>query len=195
MAGRMKSKLYGLLIGVLLIMSACQSEYQQAVKGGLSSGIIHEDLILGMKMGMTKKEFYSHCWQLNKEKKIHQGSGNQYARYYTQPGEIYEEDQEIDLLFYGIFDEQDVMRGMDMKMSYPTWAPWNKEVQSDVLQERMKKHYMHEYAGNDFIEIHLGIEDLTAYVKIDGNRQILMYPISEKDIAVKIEDLRHKTLK
>ena len=43
-------------IGSLLFFS-CESEYTSMVKKERSSGVIQEDLILGMKMGQTKKRF------------------------------------------------------------------------------------------------------------------------------------------
>lgn len=188
----MKIRIYLLLIIIAALFTGCKSEYQRAIETGLASGEIHEDLVLDMKVGWTRKEFYAHCWDMNKEQKIHQGSGNKYARYYVKPGEFYGIKEEIDMLFYGIFDEEQIMIGMDMKMSYVKWAPWNEDMKSDALLEKMKQHYIHTYGGNEFISINTGKEDLVASVKIDGNRQILIYPTSDKDIAVKIEDLRYK---
>jgi len=188
----MRIRIYVIGMVLFYLCIGCKSEYQQAIEEGLASGEIHEDLVLDMKVGWTKKEFYAHCWQLNKEEKIHQGSGNKYARSYLKPGEIYEEPEEIDMLFYGIFNEEDIMVGMDIRMSYVKWAPWNDELQSDKLVERMKKHYLNKYKGNEFIAVNIEDGDVVANVKVDGNRHILIYPLTHKDIAIKIEDLRYK---
>lgn len=188
----MRNIFYLILTIVTFVFIGCKSEYQRAIEKGLSTGIVHEDLILDMKVGWTRKEFYAHCWDLNKEEKISQGSGNKYARYYVKPGEYHGVTEEIDLLFYGIFDREEIMVGMDMKMSYVKWAPWNENLQSDKLLEKMKQYYVHTYGGSEFITINTGKEDLVACVKVDDNRQILMYPTSDKDIAIKIEDLRFK---
>ena len=188
----MRIRIYVILVILLYLCSGCKSEYQRAIETGLASGEIHENLVLDMKVGWTKKEFFSHCWKMNKEGKIHQGGGNSYARYYVPPGEIHEEPEEIDMLFYGIFNEQDTMIGMDMKMSYVKWAPWNEDMKADKLIDRMKEHYVHTYGGNEFMNINIGEEGFVANVKVDDNRQILIYPTSDKDIAIKIEDLRYK---
>jgi len=95
------------------------------------------------------------------------------------------------MLFYGIFDEAKVMHGMHLKMSYLKWSPWAKDYHSDVLLKKLKEKYLKQYNGNSFIEITID-EDIKAYTKIDGNRQILIYPTSDKDVTVKIQDLREK---
>jgi hypothetical protein len=175
-----------------MILFGCQSEYEKVVEEGLKSGEIHEDLIFDMSMGQTQKEFYSICWELNKEKKISQGSGNRFAKYVIPPGELFEEPEEVEMLFYGVFDEDKIMRGMEMRFTYVKWSPWNEDFHSDKLIERLKRHYMNLYGGNEFMSFDIGMENHDSFVKIDGNRQILIYQLSNKDISVKIEDLRYK---
>jgi len=172
-------------------MVSCESEYSRTVKKELQSGKVYEDLILGLKMGQTQKEFYDLCWQLNKKKVISQGSGNRFARQYILLDSTETDAPKVDMLFYGIFDEATIMHGMHMKMSYLKWSPWAKEYQSDKLVNKLQEKYLKEYNGNPFIEITID-DDIKAYTKIDGNRQILIYPTSDKDVTVKIQDLRVK---
>lgn len=186
------SKWIFLIISLCVILLGCKSEYEKLVDEGLESEVIYEDLIFDMYMGQTQKEFYSRCWELNKEKKISQGSGNRFAKYNVPPGEIFEEPEEVEMLFYGIFDQDKIMRGMEMRFSYVKWSPWNDDFQSEKLMERLKGHYMNLYGGNDFIKFDIKIPEHPAFVKIDGNRQILIYKLSSKDISVKIEDLRYR---
>jgi hypothetical protein len=169
---------------------SCKSEYQEYIEEGLASGEVRDSLMLGMRMGQTKKEFYSICWELNKQQIISQGTGSN-ARIEVDmdtSGGNYKKE----LLFYGIFDEQEIMRGMRMTYSYIAWAPWNRDKQADSLLLDLEKQYLQAYPGNDFIEIEVKQLDRPALVKIDDNRQILMYPKNDKDVAVKIEDLRYK---
>jgi len=176
---------------VCFAMIACESEYSQMVKDGLASGKVHEDLILGLKMGQTQKEFYDHCWQLNKKKIVSQGSGNRFARHIMLLDSTVQAPKKVDMLFYGIFDEEKIMNGMHMKFSYIKWSPWNEDFQSDVLIKELKDKYLKKYGGNSFIEITVN-DDVKAYTKIDGNREILIYPNSDKDVTVKIQDLRKR---
>lgn len=174
-------------------LMACKSEYQQYVERELEEAVQQDSLIFGMRMGQTKKEFYTICWELNRQKLISQGTGNTSARFVTDRDSLGNKSpQSKDMLFYGIFDENDVMRGMEMTYSYLAWAPWNEDKQSDVLLTDLRDIYLQDYPGNDFIEIIIEDSESKALVKIDGNRQITMYPKNKKDVVVKIEDLHYK---
>ncbi|MEZ4986076.1 MAG: hypothetical protein R2795_13740 [Saprospiraceae bacterium] len=180
--------LLALTVGLL----GCKSEYQRYVDEQLASGTTQDSLIFGMRIGQTKKDFFAICWDLNKQKLISEGTGNRTARYTEKSDSLGTASYNKDLLFYGIFDEQDILRGMDMTYSFVAWAPWNREKQSDSLLLHLKEQYEREYPGNDFIELDVEGMDQPALVKIDGNRQILMYPKGKKDVVVKIEDLHYK---
>ncbi len=182
-------KQFVFLLLLCFVLSSCESEYSKVVKRELKSGVIHDDLIFGMKLGETLKDFYSVCWDLNKQKIISQGSGNKFAKYTMQMDSMVENSDKVEMLFYGIFDQNKVMHGMHMKMSYLKWAPWNEQYHAEALIEKLKKKYMREYDGNPFIEIDID-EKQKAFAKVDGNRQILMYRTSDKDVTVKIQDLR-----
>lgn len=175
----------------ILLMTSCKSDYDKLVRTEMKSGLIEEDLIFGLKLGQEKKEFYNICWQLNSQKLVSQGPSNEMVRYMIQPEEIEGETQEIEMLFYGSFDEEKIMRGLKMKLSYVSWAPWNEELHSPELAKNIRPYFMKLYGGNDFIEVDL-VKDYKTYVKVDGNRQIVIFPQTTKDVMVKIEDLRHK---
>ncbi len=178
-----------LAIGISFV--ACESEYSKAVKSELQTGVVYEDLVLGLKLGQTQKEFYDHCWQLNKQQLVSQGSGNKFAKHYMYLDSTAQNPQRVEMQFYGIFDEKKVMHGMHMIFSYVAWAPWHENTQSDILVQKLKEKYLREYSGNPFIEITIK-DDIKAYAKIDGNREILVYSNTAKDVTVKISDLRHK---
>lgn len=172
-------------------MVSCESEYSRTVKKELQTRKVYEDLILGLKIGQTQKEFYDHCWQLNKEEVVSQGPGNRFARHYLLLDSTAENSPKVEMLFYGIFDKALIMHGMYMKMSYVQWSPWAKEYHSAILLKNLQQKYLKEYGGNPFIEITID-DKVKAYTKIDGNREILLYPTSDKDVTVKIQDLRTK---
>lgn len=188
----MQSRFFPLILLVVIVGISCQSEYTQTVKQELKTGIVHDSLILGMYMGQTQKEFYAHCWDLNKNKLISQGTGNRYAKFYDIPDSTEDPLLKMEVLFYGIFDEDKVMRGMDMKYSFTAWAPWNEDLHSDPLIEYLKGKYMKDYPGNDFLTVESENLNTDVFAKVDGNRQILIYPIDNKEVSVKIEDLRYK---
>lgn len=188
----MKNSLLIVISSMVLVFTSCKSDYEKLVKSELATGVIHEDLILGLKIGQTQKDFYQICWELNSEGLINQGPSNQMVSYEFPKGDIPNETQKVNLLFYGIFDEDKVMYGLNQRVSYVAWAPWNDSLQSHVLLPKLKAYYLKTYGGNDFLEIDLGIKDIKSYVKVDGNRQIIMYPKDTKEVVVKIEDSRYK---
>ncbi len=170
------------------VFTSCKSEYQQYVDKELGSGIKNDSLFLGMYMGQTKKEFFARCWDLNAQQMISQGTGNKTAKLIEDKGTP----KAMNVLFYGKFDEQQIMRGMDMTYSFEAWAPWNRPLQSDSLLFHIRDGYLKRYPGNEFLPIEIKNSKEPAFVKIDGNRQILMYAKNEKEVVVAIEDLNYK---
>lgn len=190
-----KSKFFCYLCFMVIALLSCKSDYQQYVERELATGAVQDSLIFGMRMGQTKKDFYAVCWDLNKQQVIREGTGNRTARYIADSDSLDANREAKDMLFYGIFDEEDVMRGMEMTYSYLAWAPWNQAKHADSLLYRLRDQYLAGYPGNDFLQIDINIKgkEYPALVKIDGNRQILMYPKdNKKDVVVRIEDLRYK---
>lgn len=185
------NKYFSILI-IAISLSSCKSEYDKYVTRELNSGIQNDSLIFNMFMGQTKKEFYTTCWDLNKNQIISQGTGNTSAKY-LEPKEGLEDTlKRKELQFYGIFDDNDIMRGMELTYSYTAYAPWNTKMHSDQLMKDLVPILESTYPGNNFISVSLDDGKIEAMVKIDGNRRILMFPKSEKDLMVKIEDLEHK---
>ncbi len=174
---------------IMTLLISCKSEYEQLVSAEKNKEPYMPELILGLEMGQDKSHFFSHCWKLNKKALVSQGPGNKYAKYYMLPdSSTSEEIDKIRVLFYGMFDDDELMYGMEMKMQYTSWAPWNEKYSAESLLEVIKSKYMKEYGGNDYIQIPIN-DDVMANVKVDANRQILLYKISAKEIMVKIEDV------
>lgn len=187
----MKKLIIGSFCLLVLVASSCKSDYEKAVAAELAKGEIYTELPMGLEMGMTKKTYYDVCWKLNKQKIIGAGPGNQYAEYKLLPNGETDSLNTITMLFYGMFDEEQVMRGMDLITEYKNWAPWNEKFQSPALIKTLETHYMQTYSGNDFFKLKVN-EELDAKVKIDGNRRITIYPLSKQKVAVKIIDLRYE---
>lgn len=184
---------YWLLLLLLATgLMGCKSDYQQYVDREMASTTTQDSLIFGMRIGQTKKDFYAICWDLNKQKLIGQGTGNRTARYVADQDTTGDNLDAKEVLFYGIFDDNDIMQGMEMTYSYIAWSPWNRNKQSDSLLVTLRNQYERHYPGNEFIAIDIKELKTPALVKIDGNRQILMYAKGPKDVAVKIEDLPFK---
>ena len=186
----MKIKGYIFLLMSILLVS-CKSEYDKIVKAELAKGESITELPLGLRTGMTKKEYFADCWQMNSDAKISQGPGNQYAQYFLLPQASQDSIDMIRMLFYGMFDEKEIMHGLDMIMEFITWSPWNEAYHSPALISTLEQEYMTTYQGNKFITVKVN-EEVDARVKVDANRRITIYPLSERKVAVKIVDLLHE---
>lgn len=179
------------VICLALIFCSCGSEYDQLVRKELKRGIQKDSLLFDLKLGQTKKEFYAICWDLNKAQIISQGSGNQYARYDEPADALDDPTKRKRMDFFGTFDADDVMHGMEMIFSYIAWAPWNEDLQIEQLLEELKVKIVKEYGGNEFIEVNLKSGQKT-FIKVDGNMQFLMFKKSNKEVLVRMEDLNYK---
>lgn len=177
-------------ISFLLFISCASSEYDQLVQQEATSETVLDSLVFDFHFGDTKKHFFDRCWKLNKKEVIQEGPSNKYVKYSLKP--LNEKESPIQMLFYGIFDDKNILTGMDFRFSFNYWSTFSDEYAADKLVPQLKDTLMNWYPGNDFIPIKIKEINKDAYVKIDANRQILVYTKDSKDVVVKIEDLREK---
>jgi hypothetical protein len=134
----------------------------------LESGKRHDSIFMGIYLGMSEKDFYTHCWQLNRQGLIRQGSYNMSVEY-----QIREElKHPATMNFYPVFEEGKIVE-MPVRVAYNGWAPWNKELSSEKLADDIRDWFEQKY-GDGFMTVKHA-EHGTAYVKIDGNRRITIF--------------------
>ena len=191
---RLNKIIFCLLVLTPFLACEIESEYSKLLKKELKSGKSFNDLVLGLKIGQTKDDFYKICADLNKKKLITSGARNLYPEYILYPKDSVENGKKIRMSFMGIFDNDRIMKGMDIRFNYYSWIAWREEYNSDNLINEIKDTLQLWYPGNNFIEIDLKLDSKNnlAYVKVDGNRQITMYKIDGRDVAVIIEDVSEK---
>ena len=191
---RLNKIIFCLLVLTPFLACEVESEYSKLLKKELKSGKSFNDLVLGLKIGQTKDDFYEICADLNKKKLITSGARNLYPEYILYPKDSVENGKKIRMSFMGIFDNDRIMKGMDIRFNYYSWIAWREEYNSDNLINEIKDTLQLWYPGNNFIEIDLKLDSKNnlAYVKVDGNRQITMYKIDGRDVAVIIEDVSEK---
>ena len=183
-------KVFVILLFVLQI-SCKRSEYAELVKAETAKNIVNDSLVFGMKFGDTKQEFFDLCWKLNNQKIITHGPNNNFVQYDLPLKEGDSSIYATTMLFYGIFDEENIMRGMDMQFSYVAWSLWNNSLKADKLVPVVKDSLLAWFPGNDFIHVTPKKSDKEILVKVDGNRRIIIEPLkNDKDVDVRIDDLR-----
>ena len=191
---RLNKIIFSLLVLTPFLACEIESEYSKLLKKELKSGKSFNDLVLGLKIGQTKDDFFEICADLNKKKLITSGARNLYPEYILYPKDSVENGKKIRMSFMGIFDNDRIMKGMDIRFNYYSWIAWREEYNSDNLINEIKDTLQLWYPGNNFIKIDLKLDSKNnlAYVKVDGNRQITMYKIDGRDVAVIIEDVSEK---
>lgn len=169
------------IIGLTTWSCSQASKYKRLEKRELASGERHDSLFLGIYFGMEAKEFFNHCWQMNKQQIVKDGPGNATVAYI--PPDFKEQTQ---MLFYPKFYENKIYR-MPVEFSYTAWAPWNKEFYSDKLQLEVVRVFEKWYGGN-FMK--LGFKEHgDLYVKIDGNRRISVWTEDDRIVKALFTDM------
>lgn len=179
-----------LLLVILSISFGCsKSEYDTLVKAEMNKNVIYDSLFMTMEFGITKQEFFNRCWKLNKQELVKQGPRNNFVEYKLKDRS--DADKTITMLFYGTFNDEKIMTGLDLKFYYEAWSLWNKSLHSNVLLEAVQDSLKSWFPGNDFIKVNLKNQK-EVLVKIDGNRRILIESLKDdREIDARIDDLRY----
>ena len=175
-------------IGLLILTSCSKSEYHKLVEQELASGVRQDSLFLGIYLGMTSKEFYTHCWNLHDQGIIREGIANNSVHY---PIDQLKHPAAMD--FYPGFANDRIVE-MPVLITYDSWAPWNKDLQAPRLLEDVKA-MLDSWYGPGYVEIeNPGSYDVigNAFVKVNGNRRISAYIMDDSRVRVDFVDLLAK---
>ena len=169
------------LMGVMLaILSSCKSDYSKLVERELENGR-QDSLFLGLHFGMTQKEFFNRCLELNRLHITTNGYRGNYVLYKLQDsvGIMY-------MHFYPEFSEDRIYE-IRAIFTYQNWSIGNSKTQPDSLQRNIKRLFDRWYpAGYLITKRHEGD---TVYVKVNGNRRIVIYKEGEMDVKAIFTDL------
>lgn len=173
-----------LLVVLGSLLAGCRSDYEKLVDRELASGIRHDSLFLGLRLGMSRDSFYRHCFDLNHAGLVTNGPENNTVLYavsgYPYP---------IDMNFYPDFEQEKIYK-MAVVFNYQAWAPWNKALFSDKLVVDVLD-LMTKWYGPGFLALKTP-EGKPFWVKVNGNRQILVSIQNERNVRVEISDLTVK---
>ncbi len=164
-----------------LSIVSCKSDYEKMVDRELSSGLRNDTLFLGIKLGMGQKDFFEHCWEMNKQGYFIQGSGNTSVKY-----EMSELKHRAHMNFYPDFHDGKIYR-MPVLFEYKNWSPWNQELSADTLQLDVLRFLEQQY-GPGFIRLENETGQVV-YTKVDGNRRIVLGKDPNDKVRVVFSDL------
>jgi len=184
----MKQLKYFLLFSLTMFICCKPSDmnsYNALVKKELSSEKKVNDIFFGISLGMTSKDFYTHCWEMNKKGMFTDGSNNQAVLYKLDHNELQHPAQ---MNFYPEFHNGRIYK-LWARFQYMGWMPWNKKLGSDSLLTDVVKLYKKWYpSGNSFITIS-DEKKGTMYVKVDGNRRIIIGRYDDVEVKADYTDL------
>tara|TARA_E500000331_G_C17127270_1_gene656564 strand:+ start:315 stop:881 length:567 start_codon:yes stop_codon:yes gene_type:complete len=176
----MKVKFY--IFSLFIFIYACKHSYYDIEKRELNSGIRYDSIFFDLHFGMTSKEFYDRCWELNKQEVVKEGPSNSSVKYLIKEGVRYD----TEMLFYPKFHENKVYM-MLSTFSYVGWAPWNRDRFSNILLDDVKQ-LLESWYGGSFLAVK-GENDKKLYVMVQGNRRITISIIDDRDVRVRFTDL------
>lgn len=142
-----------------------------------------DSIFLGIHLGMVRRDFYMHCWDLNKKGLFTDGTGNNYVLYKLKEELRYP----ADMNFYPDFSDSTIS-GMRVNIQYQGWAPWNKHLGADSLLPDVLSMCRKWYPeGAPFAVITQGAD--TTYIKEDANRQITIKKLDGVMVSIQYTDL------
>jgi hypothetical protein len=174
---------------ILIIEAGCNSDnfktYKKLENKELASGKRDDSLFMGIYLGMASKNFYVHCWQLNKAGIFTDGENNTSVLYHLKNNEL---KYLASMNFYPDFKNGKIYK-MRATFNYDAFAPWNKYTSSDFLLLDVLKLFKTWYPkGSPFMEIKDKNRG-TIYVKVDGNRRITVGKYDDMRVKVDYTDL------
>ena len=126
----MKQILTAGMIAIVVCISACGSsdirEYEKLVDKELASNKRYDSIYLDF-LGMPNKDFYSRCWDLNKQGLLTNGSENTSVLWKMKENFSHP----VAINFYPVFQDNKIYK-MTTGFNYEAWAPWNKHLGSEV---------------------------------------------------------------
>lgn len=169
---------------VLLLGSCVKSEYDRLVDYELSRNVRYDSLFLNLKFGMTRKDFYASCWEMNKQGLIMQGPGNLSVQYLIDTTQV---KSKMFMRFYPNFSNDRIYE-MPVEFIYESWAPWNSSLSADSLLYDVK-NLMETWYGGEFKSFTNKKDNLAVWARVDGNRRIRMYIKNISTVKVEFLDL------
>jgi len=185
-------KAIGIVFIFLTMLIGCSEDsgmnkYNKLVQKELVANKKVDTIFFGIHFGMTQKDFFTHCWEMNKKGLLTDGNdglGNMYVLYKLKNELKYP----AAMNFYPDFIDSVIWK-MRVMIQYDGWAPWNKQLYADKLLPEVLTMYKKWYsAGNSFIEIN-DPEKGTIYVKVDGNRRITIGKHNDMQVKIDFTDL------
>lgn len=141
-----------------------------------------DDFILGLKLGQNKKTFYDLCWQLNKEKKISNGTQSASVMYLIKDSV----GREIEMNFFPRFFENKIYK-FDVTLNYKAWAPWNKDLWAEAMLKEVPLILNTLFGEAELLQIQKN--NTQRFYRVESNRLMHFQVADEKFVSLIVRDL------
>lgn len=185
----MKKIIIPIAVSLITIFTACNSNssdiraYQKLVDHELGRNVREDSIFMGIYLGMPSKDFYAHCWNMNRQGLFTNGSNNT-SVLWKMPAAF---DHPVEVNFYPSFHDGKIFK-MWATFNYEAWAPWNKHLTSDSLKMGVMELMKKWYGDKNIVELKDTVMG-NIFVKVDGNRRITIGRYDDIKIKVDYTDL------
>lgn len=175
----------------MIILCSVAIQFNTGCKGVGGGEVAYDTKLdsvhMGVKLGMTRQEFFDHCWDLNKSgQNITQGHHNTSVLHTDSTNFKYS----TDINFYPEFNKDGVAYILPLRFEYRPWAPWNKETYAEHLLPEVLE-YMENAYGGPFQEKTLE-DGQKIFFKYDSPRLITIYHEDNHYVHVKFKNENFK---
>ncbi|MEN2283781.1 hypothetical protein AAGF08_16675 [Algoriphagus sp. SE2] len=181
---QLHSRFINLGLFISICLTSCQTPYEKMVEREIASGKEVKEIFLGIELGMSRKDFFETCWELNSQGILTNGP-TELSVEYDAP---LPSGNPAKMRFYPKF-EDDKIYMMPVEFAYDGWAPWNEELSVEKLREDVVQLFEKWY-GSGFIEVSNEDKSQIVFVKVDGNRRIRIFKKHLSIIRAEILDLK-----
>jgi hypothetical protein len=175
----MRNGIYGLILLVIsgTVLVSCGDKGKEDARRV-------DSLFLGISLGMDKKQFYDHCWTMNKQRLVTHGPSNMNVEY--RFANQFVRDTVI-MRFYPTFTNEKIDE-MPVLYTYNGWAPWNRQFWADSLLSEMLVMYKQTY-GDDFKLLNHKTMG-KVYYQMKGRRRINLFVRDDQYVQAVFTDLK-----
>jgi len=176
---------YLIIIVMFFSLIACdqRTDYERLIESGKNSDVRNDSLFLGYELGMEQQEFLDRSWELNQKGLLTGGAQIEY--------QFTELSNNARMVFYPHFNNGKI-HVMPVEISFHSWAIWNRDLYSEHLIDQLLEYYETVY-GPGFQLVDHPTLNRKVWMKVDGNRKIVVYPKDDMITRVEFTDLSVET--
>lgn len=171
----------------IFILNGCKNDgtlnYQKLIETELSKNSREDELLYGLRFGMTKEEFYDHCRRMNKNGLFFNSAGNAAVVCRIQD----EFKSPVKVSFYPEFIDNKIYK-LPAIINYEAFAPWNKNLFADSLVADLLQFFNKKFGQAPLLQM-TDPNNKNVFVRVDANRRITITKKDERETIIEFTDL------